>query len=118
MRNTIELTGLKVFAFHGVLESEKAYGQEFVIDCHLEVETGNNDNLEEAVNYAAVAEVLVSQTKNQRFDLIETLCEDLAEKVLLFSSRIHLVIVTVNKPMAPIEQVFSNVSVSVTKQRS
>jgi len=118
MHNSIDLTGLKVFAYHGVLESEQAYGQEFSIDCHLEVHTTDNDKIEEAVSYAIVADLLVNETKQTRFDLIESLANHLSKKTLESNSRIQSVSVTVNKPSAPIEHQFSNVSVTVTQNRS
>lgn len=117
MHNTIELTGLKVFAYHGVLEDEKAYGQEFVIDCKLVVETGSQDRLEEAVSYADVADLLIKETKQTRFNLIESLAAHLAKAVIASNDRIFSVSLTVNKPSAPIAHKFSNVSVTVTEQR-
>ena len=118
MQNSIALRGLEVFAYHGVLDHEKAYGQEFLIDCELEVLTGENDKLEEAVSYAEIADLLVFETKNTRFDLIETLAAHLAQKALASNSRIESVKLTVHKPAAPIAHKFSDVSVTVTKKRN
>lgn len=117
MSSKIKLTGLKVHAYHGVLESEKAYGQNFLIDCELSVDVGHNDLLEEAVDYAAVSELLVKTTQQTRFNLIETLAYALAKTVLDYSERIEKVVITVNKPDAPIPYSFENVSASYTMKR-
>lgn len=117
MHNSIDLTGLKVFAYHGVLDHEKSYGQEFVLDCSLSVETGDRDKIEEAVSYAEIAEILVLETKQTRFDLIETLAAHLLKAVMASSSRIESARITVHKPDAPIAHQFSDVSVTVFEKR-
>lgn len=117
MHNTIDLVGLSVFAYHGVLEHEKAYGQEFLIDCRLSVVTGDQDKIAEAVSYADVADLIVSETKNTRFDLIESLAANLCRKVISSNPRIESVQLTVHKPSAPIEHKFADISVTVSEKR-
>jgi len=51
----IRLDGLEVFGYHGVQQHEKDYGQNFLIDCHLDVDAGNEDNIDSTVSYALVA---------------------------------------------------------------
>lgn len=113
----VKLTGLKVFAYHGVLDSEAAYGQDFFIDCTMDVKVGSDDRLEEAVDYSAVSELLVRTAQQTRFNLIETLAYALAQSVLNFSKRVKKVTITVSKPNAPIEHSFENVSASYTEKR-
>lgn len=113
----VKLTGLKVFAYHGVLDSEAAYGQDFFIDCLMDVKVGHKDLLEEAVDYSAVSELIVKTTQQTRFNLIESLAYALAQGVLNYSKRVIKVTITVNKPNAPIEHSFENVSASYTEKR-
>ena len=58
----IEIRGLRVFAYHGVLEEERRDGQTFVLDVWLECapsRAGETDDLADAVNYAAVCDRVV-----------------------------------------------------------
>ena len=75
----IELSGLELFGYHGVLEEEKENGQTFWYDLELEVgEWGATDRLEEAVDYRLVVEA-VREVNEQRFDLLEALAATTAE---------------------------------------
>ena len=78
----IELAGLELFGYHGVLEEEKENGQTFWYDLELEVgEWGTNDRIEDAVDYRLVVEV-VREVNEQRFELLEALASSVAETVM------------------------------------
>ena len=78
----IELQGLELFGYHGVLEEEKENGQTFWYDLELEVgEWGTNDRIEDAVDYRLVVEV-VREVNEQRFELLEALASTVAETVM------------------------------------
>ena len=117
MLHEIALTGLRVFAYHGVFEHEKQYGQEFVIDATVLLNgtpAARADNLAATINYGTLAEVLVAATKGTRFDLIEALAEHLLATVHeLGGEQISEARVTVHKPNAPIPFEFADVSVTV-----
>lgn len=113
----IRIEGLRVYAHHGVFEFEKALGQEFILDATLSVESGLNDNLDESVSYAAVAEILVQNAKANPVNLLETLAHRLHSRVMEISPRILHATVTVHKPNAPIELEFNDVSVSYSGGR-
>lgn len=117
MRYTIELTGLEVFGYHGVLEHEKAYGQNFYFDCRYQVEAGSEDELSATVSYAAVADVIAVTAKANTFDLLETLAASCLAAVQSLDSRIVACELTVHKPSAPIDHKFDDVKVSVTGGR-
>jgi len=75
----IELHGLELHGYHGVLEEERVNGQTFWYDVELEVgEWGASDRLEDAVDYRAVA-AAVREVNEQRFDLLEALAATTAE---------------------------------------
>ncbi|MEY3561223.1 MAG: dihydroneopterin aldolase [Actinomycetota bacterium] len=113
MNYTINLSGLEVFAYHGVLEHEKAYGQSFFIDCRYQVAAGSEDELGQTVSYAEVADVLAVTAKSNTFDLLETLAAALLAAVMSLDSKVIACQITVHKPQAPIEHKFEDVSVSV-----
>lgn len=76
----IEIVGLELFGFHGVLPEEEV-GQTFLYDVALEVgDRGTNDRIEDAVDYREVANV-VREVNAQRFNLIEALATALADTV-------------------------------------
>ena len=78
----IELAGLELYGYHGVLEDERENGQTFWYDLELEVgEWGTNDRIEDAVDYRLVVEV-VREVNEQRFELLEALASTVAETVM------------------------------------
>ena len=78
----IELAGLELFGYHGVLEDEKQNGQTFWYDVELEVgEWGATDRLEEAVDYRLVVDA-VREVNERRFELLEALASTIAETVM------------------------------------
>ena len=77
----IELRGLRVIARHGVLDSERRNGQEFVIDAVLWLDTrpaAGSDDLSKTVDYGALANRLVRLAEDPPVRLIETLAERIA----------------------------------------
>jgi len=78
----IELSGLELFGYHGVLDEEKRDGQTFWFDVELEVgEWGANDRLDEAVDYRLVVDA-VREVNDRRFDLLEALAASVAETLV------------------------------------
>jgi dihydroneopterin aldolase len=117
MSDRIVLTGLRVRGHHGVLASERADGQEFVVDAELTVDTRTaaaSDDLADTVDYGALASALAAVVAGEPVDLIETLAARLAA-VCLADPRAISARVTVHKPSAPIPLAFADVSVTVVR---
>lgn len=112
MRFRIELVGLKLFGFHGVLQHEKDYGQDFFIDCTLVVNASGEDELAQTVSYADVADLLEASFNAERNDLLEALSARLQAAVLSMSEQILSAEISVHKPSAPLTQAFSDVIVT------
>jgi dihydroneopterin aldolase len=113
----IQLEGLEVFAYHGVMQHEKDYGQNFLIDCRLSVDAGSEDHIDHTVSYALVADTISELATKNRFDLIETLASRLVATVLDLDPRILRCTITVHKPHAPLSQSFKDVSVRFSGAR-
>lgn len=114
MPDVIHLQGVTAFGYHGVLEHEKIEGQNFTVDVLIETnfdQAVRSDDVAHTINYADVANDVVSSVTGERFDLIETLADHIARKVILRSG-VSRVQVTVHKPQAPIAVEFSNVCVT------
>lgn len=70
---TIELEGMEFRANHGCLDREKIIGNEFIVDFRGEVNMAaaiESDNLEDAVNYALIYNV-VAREMAQPSNLLE-----------------------------------------------
>ena len=113
----IRLDSLKFFGYHGVQQHEKDFGQEFLIDCHLDVDAGSEDSIDSTVSYALVADEIEKVATQSRFDLIETLAQSCLNAVLAIDPRILRATITVHNPNAPLSQTFADVSVSVSGAR-
>lgn len=115
----ITLTGVGVVGYHGVLDSEKQSGQPFFVDITMFTDfqrASESDDVENTVNYAEVAELIRDVITGDSLDLIETLAENIAQAVLT-RFPLEAVELTVHKPKAPIEVTFSDVSVTVFRER-
>lgn len=116
----ITLTGLEVFAHHGVFDFEREQGQKFFIDAEVAVDlraASEGDDLARTVHYGELAEAIVAAVERDPVDLIETVAERIVDVALSFPSVVQARI-TVHKPDAPIEFPFSDVSVTVVRDRS
>jgi dihydroneopterin aldolase len=115
----IELRGLRARGFHGVLDFERVQGQDFVVDAVLDVDlapAAASDDVADTVHYGELAERLVAVVTGEAVNLIETLAERLTT-VCLEDPRVRAATVTVHKPQAPIPHAFSDVAVTVRRER-
>jgi dihydroneopterin aldolase len=79
---TIELTGIELFAFHGVLEHERREGQRFLVDLELDVadeRAAVTDRITDAVDYRDVVAAVVDVSDARAYDLIEAFATAIAE---------------------------------------
>ncbi len=116
-RDCITLTGLEVFAYHGVYDFEREQGQRFIIDAEVVVDlspAAAGDELARTVNYAELAGAILEAVANDSVDLIETLAERVARVALSFAG-VRQARVTVHKPDAPIDATFGDVSVTIER---
>ena len=113
----IELTGLTVFAHHGVHEHERVHGQEFVVDLIVEFDmrsAAESDEVADTVDYGKLALTTVEHVRRDPVNLLETVAERVASAILT-DGRIDAVEVTIHKPQAPIETAFTDVTVSIRR---
>jgi dihydroneopterin aldolase len=113
----IELVGLRFFGHHGVLQHEKDFGQEFLVDCKLIVESSGADELAGTVSYADVADLIEASFNAERNDLLEALSARLRAAVMSLSEQILECELSVHKPAAPLTQEFSDVIVTALGEK-
>ncbi len=114
----ISITGLEIFAHHGVFEEEKRDGQSFYINARLYLDlhtAGKTDDLSKSVNYGEVCHFMTEVFTKECYDLIETAGEKLCEAVLLQFPLIKEIELELQKPHAPIGLPFQNVSVNMCR---
>lgn len=115
----ITIKGLRVHGHHGVLASERARGQLFIIDVVATVNlvpASRSDMLDETVDYALLADEIYRAVEGDPVDLIETVAERVAT-VVLRHRVVEQVEVTIHKPQAPISVEFEDVSVTIVRTR-
>ncbi len=115
----ISLLGLRVFGRHGVLEHERAGGQEFVIDAVLWVDTRPPPRpmtWPPTVDYGALADRLAAIVAGEPVALIETLAQRLAAACLPMTAVAEAEI-TVHKPQAPVAQPVPTSRVTIRRSR-
>lgn len=81
---TIEVHGLEVYGYHGVLSEEREHGQLFVYDITLLVHDAGvrSDKLADTVDYTGVAACVREISAGRRFNLIEALAGEIAEALV------------------------------------
>jgi 7,8-dihydroneopterin aldolase/epimerase/oxygenase len=114
----IEIYGLRVHAFHGVLEREQREGQSFVIDVNLVAHDAGvrSDKLSDTIDYTQVAACIREVTTGTRFNLIEALAAAIAE-ALLSRFDISRVRVRVRKPEVQLEDPVEFTAATVERTR-
>lgn len=82
---TIEIHGLELHAFHGVLERERAVGQRFLFDLDLEIADparALSDRIEDAVDYRDAVAIVREVSDGRSFHLLEALAVAVAEALV------------------------------------
>lgn len=119
-RDHIFITGLAIHAYHGVMEHEGTVGQTFLLDLELAIdltEASRSDRIASTVSYNEVVDCVSRAFCADRFRLVETAAGAVAEAILSRFPRITRARVTVHKPHAPVAATFTDVGVSIERQR-
>ncbi len=115
----IRLTGLRAYGYHGVYDTERATGQEFVVDAALELDlapAAASDDVADTVDYGHLAGRLVAVLTGPPVHLLETLADRLV-RVCLADPRVAAAAVTVHKPQAPVGHEVADVTVTLRRER-
>ena len=119
MADRIELVGLRAKGFHGVFDSERREGQEFLVDLVLHLDTAPaalSDDLADTVDYGLIAQQVHDVVAGDPVDLIETLAARIVS-VVLAHDVVEAVDVAVHKPHAPIQVPFDDVVLRIHRRR-
>ena len=102
---TIRINNAKFYAYHGDLEHEKKFGNQFEVDIEMQCDLtslNHSDKLSKTVDYLAVYKLVSDIFSKQKFNLIETVNLEICEEVLKQFELVKEVKVSVRKPNAPL----------------
>ena len=83
---TIELAGIELWGFHGLLEHERSEGQRFLFDVELEladpVTVARTDAIADTVDYRRAVSCVREVSEGRDFVMLEALATAVAEALL------------------------------------
>ena len=109
VRDRVFLERIRCYAYHGVNPEERILGQRFDVDISLSADlrsAGRSDDLRDTISYSEVYRLVRELVEGQPKNLIESVAEDIAIRLLDSFSLAQEVTVTVRKPEAPIRDSF------------
>ena len=116
----IELRGLRVLAYCGVLPEEQARRQPFSVDLDLHCDlrpAGRSDDLADTADYGAVCAAIEQLAADERFALLERFAQAIAY-VVLAHDVVATVTVAVAKLRPPVPQDLASSGVRITRTRA
>jgi len=118
--DSLTLSRLRFFAYHGVLPAETAHGQIFEVTVRLELplaEAAHADDLAKTVDYQAAYDVVRGVMEGPRMKLAEALAEVIATELLRAFAQVAAVEVEVFKPQPPVLFAFAGFSAKIRRTR-
>jgi dihydroneopterin aldolase len=121
MTDRIALINMRFQGRHGVLEEERAQPQPFEVDVELSLDlslAGVSDDLSRTVDYRAVFEIVRDTIEGSSRQLIESLAETIAARLLADFATVGVgeVLVRVRKPNANLPGALDAASVEITRR--
>ena len=116
---TIELHGILLHGFHGVLEHERRDGQRFLVDVDLDLEheqASRTDQLEDAVDYREVVSRVRAISDARAYQLLEAFAAAVAD-ALVAEFPVTAVRVRVRKPDVVLDPPVEFAAVAVERRR-
>lgn len=119
LADRIELRGIELLVFCGVLDEEQSRKQPFTfdIDIYLDLTTAaRGDDLNETVNYGATIELISSTLDNERFLLLERMATRVADLVLGDPNAVSVTVVA-RKVRPPVPSILASTGVRIHRSR-
>ena len=116
----IELRGLELLVFCGVLDEEQARRQPFTFDIDIYLDmTGavDGDDLDQTVNYGATIELISSTLEAERFLLLERMASRVADLVLSDPNAASVTIVA-RKVRPPVPSIVASTGVRIHRAQA
>ncbi len=122
MSDRIALLNMRFEGKHGVLPQEQVEAQTFEVDAELYMDlraAGSNDDLTKTADYRGVFEICRSTIEGRSVQLIETLAETIASRILADFATVGVgeVVVRVRKPEVPLPGILDGAEVEIRRSR-
>jgi len=117
---TIELHGILLHGYHGVLDEERREGQRFLVDVELDVEdelAADTDRIEDAIDYRGIVAQVRQVSDERAYHLLEAFAAAIADG-LLSGLPVSAVRVRVRKPDVALDPPVEYAAVSVERPSS
>jgi dihydroneopterin aldolase len=115
MKHTIEVNGIKIYAFHGCLEEEAKIGGNYLVDVMLNTNFFNaaeNDDLTQTINYVDINKI-VCEEMAIRSKLIEHVGQRIIKRIKKEIKNITYLRIKVTKICPPINGDVDNVAIII-----
>jgi dihydroneopterin aldolase len=119
MVDVIHLSGVEVFAYHGVFPEERENGQRFLVDLDVEYDASRaaqSDDVSDTINYAQLAQMVHDEVAGEPQDLLEAVALRVLSRVFEFPLALHAIL-TIHKPDAPMPVSVGGVSITMSRSR-
>lgn len=116
---TIELHGITLHGFHGVLEEERRVGQRFLVDVELDVigeQAAGSDQIDDAIDYRLVVAAVREISESRSYHLLEAFAAAVAD-MLVERFAVTTVRVRVRKPDVVLDPSVEYAAVRVERRR-
>ena len=116
---TIELHGITLHGFHGVLEEERRVGQRFLVDVELDVigeQAAGSDQIDDAIDYRLVVAAVCEISESRSYHLLEAFTVAIAD-MLVERFAVTTVRVRVRKPDVVLDPSVEYAAVRVERRR-
>jgi len=118
--DTIELRGLRVMAYCGILPEEVERRQPFEIDVDVDLDLsdpGSSDDLDKTIDYGGLVDRIGALAENVRYRLLERFATEIAEEVLT-ADIAQATRVTVRKLRPPVAHDLDSSGVTIRRART
>ena len=119
MKATVKVENLKIYAFHGCMEEEKAIGSDYIVNIEAECFVGNdafNDKISDTIDYVDLARIAKREMLT-RSKLLEAVVKRIIDRSFEEINVLNKISVTVSKLNPPINADVEAVSVTMEEER-
>ena len=116
MTNTINVEGIKLYAYHGCLEEEGKIGGNYIVDVYMQTdfsEAALSDDLNKTIDYCEVYEIVKTEMA-VRSRLIEHVGQRIYDKMIHRFSALTGLRIKITKLLPPMNGNVAQVSIEIT----
>ncbi len=119
--DSIRITGMVFFGYHGVFAEEQKIGQRFYVNVELYLDLAAaalSDEVSDTVDYGQVYKLVRDIVEGEPKKLIEAVAGEISNRVFAEYPQVMRVVVEVIKPSAPVPGIFDQVSARLDRNRN